>query len=67
MKPRKCPFCRCELVESDVRYNDIMNKWVLNHYCPKPNLEIASIFFVGDTEEEVREAWGYEDEESESL
>jgi hypothetical protein len=67
MKPRKCPFCGEELSKYATEYNPIMDKWVLNHFCEKPHLKNMSVFIVGDTEEDIKEAWGYEDEESESL
>lgn len=67
MKPRKCPFCGAELSKYDTTYNDLMGKWVLMHFCDKPHLRNMSVFIVGDTIEDVLEAWGYEVEESESL
>ena len=61
MKPRKCPFCGGK--HDYTEYNEIMNKWVLNHYCHRPNnIEMMSVFIVGETEEDVLKAWGYEDE-----
>ena len=62
---RKCPFCGGK--KGYVEYNNLMDKWVLNHFCDKAHLKNMSVFIVGDTEEEVLEAWGYEVEESESV
>jgi len=67
MKPRNCPFCGKNLSEYDIGYNELMDKWVLHHCCEKPRLKNMSVFITGDTEQDVMEAWGYEDEESEGL
>lgn len=66
-RTRKCPFCGERLRHYDINYNNLMSQFVLTHHCEKPGMDLMSIFFTGDKKEDVLEAWGYEDEESESL
>ena len=58
LKP--CPFCRKKVEEGYpyLLYHERMKKWVFNHNCPAPRLELSvCITLYGDTKEEIIERW----------
>jgi len=57
MEPKKCPFCGAELGTHEIMYNDLMDKWVLTHFCDDRDCQNFSIFIVANTKQEVIENW----------
>lgn len=52
---RKCPFCgkSAENTLTCLAYNELMGKWVLQHYCDNT----MNVFITAGTEQEAIDKW----------
>lgn len=57
---RRCPFCKAEVEDEYpyLHYNEILDKWVLDHWCDK-NVSTDGVYITvyGKTEQEVIDKW----------